>query len=177
MGKEKNIRFLLDVFRDVLTVRPDTVFIIVGDGPDREALQAEAEKKGIGIKVIFTGALPREHVINAYAGADLFIFASVTETQGLVLGEAKAAGLPAVAVEALGAAEMVTDGVDGFLTPLSREVFTARVLQLLENDALRREMSANARRRAGELSSANMAIKLVSAYERTIARKKCRNVV
>ncbi|NLM45331.1 MAG: glycosyltransferase family 4 protein [Firmicutes bacterium] len=177
MGKEKNIRFLLDVYHDVLNVRPDTVFIIVGNGPDREALQEEAEKKGIDNKVIFTGALPREHVINAYAGADLFIFASVTETQGLVLGEAKAAGLPAVAVEALGAAEMVKDGVDGFLVPLSREVFTARVLQLLEDDVLRQEMSANARLRAEEISSTNMAKKLVSAYERIIARKKCRNAI
>ena len=176
LGKEKNIVFLLDVYRQIIKTDPDTVFIIVGDGPDRESLQQQAIEMGLGERVIFTGPMGREQVVNAYAGADLFIFASLTETQGLVLGEAKAAGLPSVAVKALGAAEMVNDGVDGFLTPLDQDNFLARVRQLLQDNELRLSMSEKALQGAEVISSTNMAKRLLSAYEGTIEQKSCRSV-
>jgi len=64
-----------------------------------------ASNWGIDRKVIFTGLLPRHQLVHCYASADLFVFPSVTETQGLVIAEAKAAGLPVVAITAFGAAE------------------------------------------------------------------------
>lgn len=170
LGKEKNVGFLLKTYQEILKTNPGTKFVIVGDGPERSALEAQAKSMGLG--VIFTGPLTRGDVVNSYASADLFIFASTTETQGLVLGEAKAAGLPAVAVKALGAAEMVHDGVDGFLTSLNQEQFTARVRQLLENDSLRQVMAERALQESEKISSTNMARKLLLAYEKVAAGKK-----
>ena len=176
LGKEKNIGFLLQAYQRIRAAEPETVLVIVGDGPDRESLEAQAQEMGLSPAVIFTGTMPREQVVNCYAGADLFVFASTTETQGLVLGEAKAAGLPAVAVKALGAAEMVNDGIDGFLTPLLLEDFTVRVLQLLQDDQLRQKMVENCLVEAEKISSLNMAKKLIEAYEGVIHDKQCRHV-
>lgn len=172
LGKEKNVAFLLQVYSEVVRKYSDTVFIIVGKGPESESLRELAHTMGIGEKVIFTGPLSREEVINSYAGADLFLFASLTETQGLVLGEAKCAGLPAVAISALGAAEMINDGEDGFLTSPDKKEFTKRVLQLLDDDELRRQMAKNALLMSEKISSESMAKKLVRAYEATISRKR-----
>ncbi|HZK24428.1 MAG TPA: glycosyltransferase family 4 protein [Oscillospiraceae bacterium] len=176
LGKEKNVGFLLQSYRMIRQTQPETVLVIVGDGPDRESLENQVNEMGLSQTVIFTGTMPREQVVNAYAGADLFIFASTTETQGLVLGEAKAAALPSVAVKALGAAEMVKDGIDGFLTTLSLDDFTARVQQLLQDEQLRQAMAARCVEAAEEISSINMAKKLVTAYEGAINDKQCRDV-
>jgi glycosyltransferase involved in cell wall biosynthesis len=172
LGKEKNIGFLLQAYRQIREKHPETCFVFVGDGPERERLKEEVWRLGLKTSVLFTGLLPRCHVIDSYSGADLFVFASVTETQGLVLGEAKAAGLPAVAVSALGAAEMVNDGVDGYLTPLSLPLFTEKVLQLLENEPLRRTMAERARLESENISALNMARKLAGVYEEAAY---CRN--
>lgn len=175
MGKEKNIGFLLQSYSEIIKKHPDTRLIIVGDGPERLNLIEQTEQMGLGHAVIFTGGIPRQNVVDSYASADVFIFASTTETQGLVLGEAKAAGTPVVAVKALGASEMVTDGVDGFLTPLSLEVFNARVIELLENDQLREEMSRRALIECDAISAVNMAKKLADSYENIIDMKRNRS--
>ena len=175
LGKKKYWVFTA-AYQRIRAAEPETVLVIVGDGPDRESLEAQAQEMGLSPAVIFTGTMPREQVVNCYAGADLFVFASTTETQGLVLGEAKAAGLPAVAVKALGAAEMVNDGIDGFLTPLLLEDFTVRVLQLLQDDQLRQKMAENCLVEAEKISSLNMAKKLIEAYEGVIHDKQCRHV-
>ena len=171
LGKEKNVGFLLKAYGEISKKHPNTKLVIVGEGPERQSLQEEAVQMGL-VNVLFTGKLSRRSVIDSFAGADLFIFASTTETQGLVLGEAKAAGVPTVAVKALGAAEMVADGVDGFLTPLSLELFAGRLDQLLANEGLRRAMGTRALLEAEKISSSNMAQRLLLAYEEAARKKK-----
>ncbi|MCL5981019.1 MAG: glycosyltransferase family 4 protein [Firmicutes bacterium] len=168
LGKEKNIGFVLQAYRQIRQKHPNVCLVLVGDGPERAHLQEEVRRLGLEAGVIFTGLLPRRHLVDSYAGADLFIFASTTETQGLVLGEAKAAGLPAVAVSALGAAEMVNDGVDGYLTPLSLPLFAEKVLLLLENEPLRRAMAERAKLEAEKISAPYMARKLAEVYEEAV---------
>lgn len=165
MGKEKNIPFLLEAYDRVRKEEPDARLVIVGGGSEEGHLQKLAREMGISDGVRFTGMLPRRQVIDAYAGADLFIFASLTETQGLVLCEAKAAGLPLVAIRAFGAAEMVENREDGFLTGPSLEEFTERVLQLLRDRGLRGQMGQKARDNAEKMSSYNQARKLLDHYE------------
>lgn len=171
LGKEKNVGFLLEAYNIIRKSHPDTKLVIVGDGPERGALKEQSVSMGLGEHVLFTGPLSRQNVVHSYAAADLFIFASTTETQGLVLGEAKAAGVPAVAVKALGASEMVNDGVDGFLTPLCLEQFTERVSVLLQNDNLRQAMAEQALVEADKISSITMAKKLIGAYEGVVHSK------
>jgi glycosyltransferase involved in cell wall biosynthesis len=172
LGKEKNIGFVFAAYQKIHQSFSPTKLVIVGDGPEKSRLEEEARRMGLGNHIIFTGPLSRQNVINSYAGADLFVFASTTETQGIVLGEAKAAGLPSVAVNALGASEMVKDGLDGFLTPLSSDIFVDRVLKLLRDESLRSRMAGNALLEAEKISALSMAVRLAGAYEAIFRAKK-----
>lgn len=172
LGQEKNIGFLLEAFFKLLVFYPEATLVLVGGGPEEKTLRSLTARVGYQNRVIFTGKIPKQEVPNFYAGADLFVFASVTETQGLVIAEAKAAGLPVVAVEAYGVKEMVVNGVDGFLTGLDRENFTAKILELLENERLRLEFSRRAKINAVQFSSRNCAKKLLEGYEMILEKVK-----
>jgi glycosyltransferase involved in cell wall biosynthesis len=165
LGQEKNIIFLLETFFVLSKSCPEAILVLVGGGPEEKALRSMVEKAGLQKKVFFAGTVSKEEVPNYYAGADLFVFASVTETQGLVIAEAKAAGLPVIAVEAYGVKEMVEHGVDGFLTGLDKKEFTARALTLLKNEKLKEEFSRRAKINARKFSSRNCAMLLLEGYE------------
>lgn len=172
LGKEKNVKFLLEAFGRVQQEIPHARLVIVGDGPDKEELRKYCFKLGIAGKVIFTGLLSRDQIVHCYASAHLFVFPSVTETQGLVIGEAKAAGLPVVAIRAFGAAEMVRHGEDGLLSEHSQEHFAANIIRLLQDRSLYEAMRRSALRNAAALSSAASAEKMLSCYERLIEAKR-----
>ncbi|HBV97818.1 MAG: glycosyl transferase family 1 [Peptococcaceae bacterium BICA1-7] len=171
LGKEKNMGFIIDVFASIHPRYPDTKLVIVGGGPEMSALKKRAGESGVGDNVIFTGTVDKDEVVKYYCSSYLFIFASVTETQGLVLGEAKAAGVPSVAVRAYGVEEMVSDGEDGFLVEPSREEFIEKLELLLNNTELRDKMSEAARLNAAGLSSRATAAKLVESYKEIIEAK------
>ncbi|MDN5347373.1 MAG: 1,2-diacylglycerol 3-alpha-glucosyltransferase [Clostridia bacterium] len=164
LGKEKNLEFLLQAFQRIYSQNSLARLILVGGGPLKNFLEAEAVRLGINRALIFPGSFPWEMMPNIYAGADVFVFASVTETQGLVIAEAKAAGLPVVAVKAFGVADMVEDGEDGFLTPLDINSFVERVMVLLNKETLRQEMSRKAYLNAQKLAAPLVAAKLAAAY-------------
>ncbi|SHE38586.1 glycosyltransferase family 4 protein [Desulforamulus putei] len=164
-GKEKNIPFLLDCFAEVRKRYPNTKLVLVGEGPELENLKKYARNLGLTNHVIFTGKLTRDDLIKAYGGADLFIFGSMTETQGIVIAEAKAAGLPVVAVNAYGVANMVVDGEDGFLVSPELHSFVDKMILLIEDIALRKRMSERALINVQQLSSRKCAEKLITYYE------------
>jgi len=170
LGKEKNIFFLMESFKILSNSIGNTVLVLVGGGPEEEELRDKAVELGIEKKVIFTGTLSPEDVINCYASASLFVFPSVTETQGIVIAEAKAAGLPVVAINAYGVSEMVEDGVDGYLTELNQEQFASKVYMLLKNDDLKEEMSKKARHNVEKLSSTNCTARLIDSYQSLLAK-------
>lgn len=171
LGKEKNMGFIIDVFAGIHPRYPDTKLVIVGGGPEMASLKKRAEASGVGENVIFTGLVDKDEVVKYYCSSYLFVFASVTETQGLVLGEAKAAGVPSVAVRAYGVKEMVADGEDGFLVEPSREEFEEKLGLLLNNTDLRDKMGEAARLNAAGLSSRSSAVKLVESYREIIDAK------
>lgn len=172
LGTEKNIDFLLQAFKKILQAFPQTTLVLVGGGNQAGHFKALSREMQIADKVVFTGTLSRAMVVNAYLGADLFVFASVTETQGLVLGEAKAGGLPIVAVEAYGVKEMVTPADDGYLTPLDLNAFVEKVALLLSQPELRTALGRNARRNVQIISAQNSVKRLLSCYERLSHNKK-----
>ena len=94
---EKKIDEVIAALPAILAVVPNTVLVIVGDGPARETLQNQAKSLGIWEHVIFTGEVPNEHVAAYYHMADLFLSASESESQGLTYIEAMASGLKSVA--------------------------------------------------------------------------------
>lgn len=164
LGQEKNIGLLLESFSLVNIEMNHTTLVLVGGGPEEEELRTEADRLGIGEKVIFTGTLPAEEVANCYAGSDLFVFSSVSETQGIVIAEAKAAGLPVVAVGAYGVSEMVEHGMDGYLTEPEPLQLAKHICHVLKYDNLREQMSIRARSNATKLSSVNCTQQLVKCY-------------
>lgn len=171
LGQEKNLNFLIDAYSRVVAKYPDTRLVLVGGGPEESNLRNMARDLGIADRVIFTGTLDRQEVIKYYCSSYLFVFASLTETQGLVLAEAKAAGVPAVAVSAYGVSEMVRDGEDGYLTEYSREDFEAKLDLLLRDRELRERMSGAALKNVARLSSRVSAGKLVRCYEDLVGER------
>lgn len=165
IGQEKNIEFLIRCFNMVQQQLPETTLVLVGGGPQEQEIKELVVSLGIQEKVIFTGTLDKKLVINCYLGADLFVFASVTETQGLVIGEAKAAGLPVVAIDAFGVKEMVTHECSGYLTQLDEQEFTDRIITLLQDDHLYNKMSAAALDEAQLITAEACARRLVQAYQ------------
>lgn len=171
LGKEKNIDFLLQSFarlREHAELGP-LKLVLVGDGAAAPDLARQARQLDVEKDVLFTGTLPKEKVAHCYAGADLFVFASLTETQGLVLAEAKAAGLAVVAVDANGVREMVNHGEDGYLTGLSLEEFTGRVAELLRDETKRRAMGRRGQVLVQPYAAENTAARLAACYQQLAA--------
>ena len=165
LGKEKNVAFLLKSFQDVLRFIPDCRLVLAGKGPLEEYLRRLCRQQRIEDKVIFAGELSREQIVHCYASSDLFVFPSVTDTQGLVIGEAKAAGVPVVAIRAFGPAEMVVHNEDGLLTELSLPAFTEAIIKLLKDEELYARMSKQSLINAPLISSALCAERMLEVYQ------------
>lgn len=163
--------FLLRAFSYIASQEKDAVLVMVGSGPEEKTVRLLAEDLGLKERVILTGRIPPELISGVYRSADIFVFPSVTETQGLVLVEAMAAGMPVVAKAAFGSLAMVRDGITGYLCRGDEEEFAEKTLALLKDPDLRKSMSLAAAKRAEELSADKMALRLESAYYGLINRK------
>jgi len=172
IGFEKNIPFLYKVLKKVLAKRPNTKLIVAGKGPAEGAVRQAAKDEGVFDNIIFVGYLEPQEWVDTYAGADLFTFASVTETQGLVVTEAMAVGTPVVAVGKMGVAEVMAGDKGGILVKEDVDEFTAAVLRLLEDKALYEAKRKEAFEYAKEWSAEAMAKKMIVNYEQAIAAKK-----
>jgi 1,2-diacylglycerol 3-alpha-glucosyltransferase len=171
LGKEKNLYFLLQAFQRTLSVEPRVTLVLVGKGPEEESLRRVLEERGISRNVVFTGLQRNQNMVNCYAGADIFSFPSVTETQGLVLLEAKALGVPVVAVSAFGAREMVRHGEDGFLSPHDEAAFSRYLLTLLQNPMLRESMGRKAKENSWRFTAGYTTELLIKEYEKLVFPK------
>jgi 1,2-diacylglycerol 3-alpha-glucosyltransferase len=169
LDREKNLDFLLDAFTQVATRHPGATLWLVGRGTHERALQRQARRFGLGERVRFVGPVGHDAIARYYQAADLFVFASTTETQGLAVLEAMAVGLPVVAVRASGVEEAVVDGVSGLLVPEDREAFTGAVSELLADPALARKLAAGAREAARPAAAAALAGRLVTLYRQLLA--------
>lgn len=142
IAAEKNVGYLAEALQGVLRTRPRVRLLIVGDGPERPALE---ERLGAGAH--FAGYRRGEDLADHYAAADLFAFASKTETFGNVILEAMASGLPVVALRAGGPGGIVRDGETGRLVDPDAppEAFRDALLPLIDDDELRRRQAVAAK--------------------------------
>lgn len=171
---EKNISFLLDALPHALRDCPGLVLVIAGEGPALPALKKQAARLGIASSVHFVGYLDRfDELPDCYAAADLFVFASRTETQGLVLLEAMAAGLPVLAFSALGTREIVEPRRGALPAPQEPEAFGQAMAALANDPPRRREMSIAAQDFAGEWTTTACAKRLADVY-RDVAKQPAR---
>ena len=134
---------------------------IVGDGPEREQLEVEARKLGIAERTVFAGELPRDELPAVYAASDVFAFASRSETQGLVLVEAMAAGLPVAAVESAPTREVL--GAAGTICEAGPEALAAAIRRALANPD-----PACARAVAAEYERERLGPRVIEVYERVL---------
>lgn len=166
VAREKNLAFLLDVLVRLRQDHPAARLVLAGGGPGGPELEARARELGISGQVFLLGRVNDQQLAACFAGADVFLFPSLTETQGLVVAEAMAAGLPVVAVAASGTNDTVAHGKDGLLCPPEPGAFAAVIHDVLSNEALRGRLAAGAREKAAALSSGAMAARLAEAYGR-----------
>ncbi len=172
LGKEKNIEFLIEVLEIIKNNTDKLIYlVIVGDNPDKrvmEELKNKAKALNVYDRTIFTGYLDYDKVIKAYYASDIFVFSSITETQGLVILEAMASGLPVVAIEDDAISDFVKNGINGFLIPNNQEakkIFSEKVITLIENRDLYEKMSINALDNSKLFHIKILNKKLLSLYE------------
>ena len=173
LAKEKNLDFLLE---GIQMVKQGTQvpfrLLLVGDGPERRHLQRCLNATGLAQQVVLAGSMAPAALVRAYLAADIFVFASTSETQGMVLLEAMAGGCPVVAVRASGVHDVIEQGYNGMKVPESTASWAAAVISLLENEDLRASMAGNSRTFAQKYSVANMAMSIERLYRRVIARNQ-----
>ena len=144
-------------------------FILVGDGPILSQLKSLAKELRL-VEIMFAGAIPHTDIAAWYQMSDLFLFASLTDTQGIVILEALASGLGVIALRDTAFTDIVINGKNGLLTApnASPRVFAARVDMALSDPALRRVFARNALETARRFTEHEQAKKLIQIYERVV---------
>lgn len=172
LEREKNYGFLL---RGIAGLRDrigdDFHVLILGDGSQKAELKVRASILGIRDMVTFVGNVPNAQVRDYLEAADLFLFASTSETQGIVLAEALAAGAPAVAVRAVGTDDIIENGVNGFLTEESEEEWADCAAEILARGNLEKMREA-ARLSAENYRASKLAIYEEMLYNQCICEKR-----
>lgn len=140
VGKEKNIDFLLRVFEKVYKKNKNAHFVIVGQGPEKENLEQLAKDLKVSDRIHFTGKIGYEFMPQVYKDANIFVFSSYTETQGICVLEAAASGVPLVVNDDTSFYNMVENEVNGFALPLNEEKFAEKILLLLSDSKLNSKM-------------------------------------
>jgi 1,2-diacylglycerol 3-alpha-glucosyltransferase len=172
LAEEKNWVTLLQAFAIAQKTQPNMRLVLLGDGPQSQALQQLAGELEIADRVTFVGKVPFEDVPNYLKAADLFAFASVTETQGLVTLEAMAAGLPVVAVDASGTRDILEHGKQGLLTQNDANDLANGIINLVENSSLLGNFKTAALRTSRSYDNTRLARKMLKVYEQAIVDKK-----
>ena len=166
---EKNISFLLEVFKTIVKKKTNIYLMIIGEGLQRKALKNTVNSLGIQDKVIFTGQVDYKELPCYYRAGDLFVYPSLIDSQGLVLIEAMAAGLPAVAIkETIGPSNIICHNKTGFLVSHSQEEFTKAIMRLVNNKGLRQKFSKVAQEQAQQYSIQSSTDKLLAVYQEAI---------
>lgn len=174
VAHEKNIDFLIQVVAEIRNKLPDILLIITGEGPAEAHLRNLATRLGVEDNVLFVGYLDRKRtLLDCYAAADIFVFSSHTETQGLVLLEAMAMGLPVVAFARMGTRDILRDGM-GALIAADNDCadFSAKVMHLLCNHRARYEQRKRAREHALSWSNDACTERLFDFYSKIIAKSE-----
>ncbi|MEM7813758.1 MAG: glycosyltransferase [Candidatus Aenigmatarchaeota archaeon] len=163
--REKNIEAIIDAVLEL----PDVTLAVASDGPHRRSLQAHAKRAGLGERVRFLGYLSQDELAAAYAAADLFVCASKSETQGIVLLEAAAAGLPIVALDAPAVSDFIRENRAGRIA--KEERFAQAIAAALDDRQLRRRSRGRAKAIAKKYSIERCAHKLVRLYNKVASAK------
>jgi glycosyltransferase involved in cell wall biosynthesis/predicted metal-dependent phosphoesterase TrpH len=163
LTREKGVDLLADAFVEARECDPRLRLVVAGGGPEEERL-----RERIGDNVRFLGWLKGDELATAYASADLFLFCSQTDTFGQVVLEAQASGLPVVAVDAGGPAELIADGRSGLLCPPDAAVLGGAIAGLAASRAARDRLARGATAAAAERSWDAALERLATGWHRAL---------
>lgn len=168
---EKNIGFLLKVTARLKRDLPEVLLLVAGEGPALEGLKREAARLGLGENALFVGYLDRKTELpDCYRAANLFVFSSCTETQGLVLLEAMAQSIPVVALAELGTKDVLRQGQGAEIAAHDVEDFAAKALSLLRHPERAAQLGVRGREYASDWSAGALAERMLGFYQHTIER-------
>lgn len=170
VAHEKNIGFLLQAMARISAEAPEVLLLIAGEGPALAELRREVRRRHLDAAVQFVGYLDRQTELpDCYAAADLFVFASRTETQGLVLLEAMAAGVPVYALAEMGARDIIEPHRGAVAAPDEPGAFGVGMLALLRDSFRLADLGREARAFAAEWDAASRAKQLAALYRALLA--------
>ncbi len=172
LAPEKNWPLLLQAAALVLKDHPQFRLVLIGDGPERKSLEALAKELGIRKRVTFLGPIAFADIPDHMKAANLFGFASITETQGLATLEAMAAGLPVVAVDGSGTRDILKHGQQGYLVENNAEALAAGIKRLLSHPDRMNKFAEAAYKKAQSFNIELLTEKLLDVYEQAIRDKK-----
>jgi 1,2-diacylglycerol 3-alpha-glucosyltransferase len=171
IGTEKNIGLLIRAFAIIAKRDARTKLVLVGEGDDLEYFRKEADKSEYSDRILFTGWIDWHKLGAIYEAATVFVFPTLTDTQGLVLNESAWAALPIVIVDPE-VSQVVVDGKNAYVARNTSRDFAAKVLKILDNDGRRLSMSKQSVELAKQVSASKQATKLLHLYQETIANYK-----
>lgn len=172
LGQEKNFKFVLEAFHELVQTDEISHLVIVGHGEDSNHLKKYAAEMGLGQRVHFTGKINKKYMPSVYMDAMLFVFASVSEVHPLVTLEACAAGLPLIVAKDAAFDGVVIDNHNGYQLPLQKKIFAEKLQLLLDDKQLRKEMG----RQSNKIIDRNfppehLAEMLIEVYDTVLAAK------
>ena len=167
VAKEKNLEAIIQGFPSVLKRQPNAKLVVAGDGPARGACEMLVKSKGLGDNVIFAGFVPDDELPGYYSAADAFVIASKFETQGIVVMEAMASGLPVAGINFRAIPEMIRDGENGYLFDETPEGCAEAICRALDSPS---SVKAKAVETAGRFEQGACTELLVDTYEELIKR-------
>lgn len=168
---EKNIGFLLRMTARLKRELPEVLLLVAGEGPALASLQREAQQLGLNNNVLFVGYLDRKRELpDCYRAANLFVFSSRTETQGLVLLEAMAQGVPVLALAEMGTRDVLREGQGALIARHEEADFAARALTLLRAPHAAMNLGKLGKEYAAGWSAGALADRMLDFYLRTIER-------
>ena len=168
LAPEKNLEFLAEAAASFLKQRPAAWLLVVGEGPSEPAIKDACERAGVTDRLCLAGVQREQALVDAYHAMDAFLFTSKSETQGLVVAEAMAAGLPVVGLDASGVRDVVEDGRNGRLLPSEDANAFAEALAWVADQPPtgRRKLRRAALATAESLSMARCATRALEIYQR-----------
>jgi len=172
LSPEKNLDFLINGLRDVKENTSEKFkCIIIGTGPERENIQNSIDRYSLNNEVLLIGTVKPDDMPLYYNASDLFVFSSLSETQGMVILEAMAGKCPVVCIRSSGTDDMIKDGFNGYKTSQAITEWSGKIIDLLENRDVLDMMSTNAFLFSQKFSLEKMAERVETFYKKTIAGK------
>lgn len=171
VAKEKNLDFLLFVLtriNELMAGKEEVILLLAGDGLYMNEFKSKAEKMGLSDKIFYVGYIERPQLAVLYKAAEIFVFPSKTETQGLVTAEAMFAGIPVVAIGEMGTVDVMQGDNGGYMVPEDVEIFSKRVYELLTNKKLYEEKSKEAKEWSMQWTISSLTKKLEASYAKCI---------